>query len=69
MQAYNRAGNLKRICSHPRRVRRQTTAKAYIIVQTIHTLITKLKWLDEHGFVAARERVKIAGKLKQLTKE
>ena len=56
MKAINRAGNLKRICSHSRRSARQVEAQARQAECATLTPVQRLRWLDQQGYVAVKER-------------
>ena len=55
MKAINRAGNLKRITTHPNRKYRQDAAKAMVK----RTPQQQLAHLDKCGYTAKRERAKL----------
>lgn len=60
MKAINRAGNLKRICVHSRRKTRQVEAQARQVESNKLTPAQRLKWLDQQGYVATRERKRLS---------
>ena len=61
MQAINRAGNLKRITSHPRRKYRHDEANRMIPRHPKE----QLAYLDSMGYVAIKERNKLHKKIKE----
>ena len=60
MQATNRAGNLKRMTTHPNKKRRQQVAKEYVAREPK----AQLAHLNATGLTAVKERAKLLKKLK-----
>lgn len=59
MKGYNRAGLEKRVTTHPDRTRRREEAKVRQGMK--RSTKDQIAWLNAHGYVALRERSKLAG--------